>query len=115
MIFDKQTVLNALRTITTPGDAENMVDSGALKNVVIFGDEVIVDVTISNPTLQAKKRTEVDIMKTIHDLVFEKAKVQVRVSVDKPAAASNAPTIKGQPIEGIQNIIACGIRKRWCW
>ena len=106
MIFDKQTVLNALRTITTPGDAENMVDSGALKNVVIFGDEVIVDVTISNPTLQAKKRTEVDIMKTIHDLVFEKAKVQVRVSVDKPAAASNAPTIKGQPIEGIQNIIA---------
>jgi len=74
MTFDKQAVLNALKTITAPGEAENMVDSGVVKNVVIFGDEVIVDVTISNPTLQAKKRIEVDIMKTIHDLVFLKGK-----------------------------------------
>lgn len=105
MTFDKQAVLDALKTITAPGEAENMVDSGVVKNVVIFGDEVIVDVTISNPTLQAKKRIEVDIMKTIHDLVFEKAKVQVRVTVNSPAAAT-AATIKGQPIKGIQNIIA---------
>ena len=105
MTFDKQAVLDALKTITAPGEAENMVDSGVVKNVVIFGDEVIVDVTISNPTLQAKKRIEVDIMKTIHDLVFEKAKVQVRVTVNSPAAAP-AATIKGQPIKGIQNIIA---------
>ena len=105
MTFDKQAVLNALKTITAPGEAENMVDSGVVKNVVIFGDEVILDVTISNPTLQAKKRIEVDIMKTIHDLVFEKAKVQVRVTVNSPAAAT-AATIKGQPIKGIQNIIA---------
>jgi ATP-binding protein involved in chromosome partitioning len=66
MTFDKQAVLIALKTITAPGEAENMVDSGVVKNVVIFGDEVVVDVTISNPTLQAKKRIEVDIMKTIH-------------------------------------------------
>ena len=105
MTFDKQAVLIALKTITAPGEAENMVDSGVVKNVVIFGDEVVVDVTISNPTLQAKKRIEVDIMKTIHDLVFEKAKVQVRVTVNSPAAAP-AATIKGQPIKGIQNIIA---------
>ncbi len=105
MTFDKQAVLDALKTITAPGEAENMVDSGVVKNVVIFGDEVIVDVTISNPTLQAKKRIEVDIMKTIHDLVFEKAKVQVRVTVNSPAAAT-AATIKGQHIKGIQNIIA---------
>ena len=105
MTFDKQAVLIALKTITAPGEAENMVDSGVVKNVVIFGDEVVVDVTISNPTLQAKKRIEVDIMKTIHDFVFEKAKVQVRVTVNSPAAAP-AATIKGQPIKGIQNIIA---------
>ena len=105
MTFDKQAVLIALKTITAPGEAENMVDSGVVKNVVIFGDEVVVDVTISNPTLQAKKRIEVDIMKIIHDLVFEKAKVQVRVTVNSPAAAP-AATIKGQPIKGIQNIIA---------
>ena len=103
MTFDKQAILNALKTITAPGEAENMVDSGVVKNVVIFGDEVVVDVTISNPTFQAKKRIEVDIMKTIHDLVFQKAKVQVNVTVNTPAATAS---IKGQPIKGIQNIIA---------
>ena len=45
-----------------------MIESQAVKNIVVFGDEVVVDITISNPSLQAKKRTEVDIMKTIHEI-----------------------------------------------
>ena len=32
-----------------------MVDSGAVQNIVVFGDEVVVDVVINNPSLQAKK------------------------------------------------------------
>ena len=81
-----------------------MIESKAVKNIVVFGDEVIVDITISNPTLQARKRTEVDIMKTIHDLVYPKAKIKVNVKV----RASHKPQnqIKGKPIPGIQNIIA---------
>ena len=79
MKLDKQDVQRALKTISAPGEGENMIDSGAVKNIIVFGDEVIVDITISNPTLQAKKRTEVDIMKTIHELVYPKAKVVVRM------------------------------------
>ena len=59
-----------------------MVDSGAVKNVIVFGDEVVVDIIIANPSLQAKKRTEVDILKTIHELVYEKAKITVNLKVD---------------------------------
>ena len=70
----------------------------------IFADEVIIDITISNPTLQAKKRTEVDIMKVIHDNVYEKAKITVNVKVE--AAAKPKNEIKGSPIPGIQNIVA---------
>ena len=44
-------------------------------------------------------------MKTIHDLVYEKAKVSVNVKVDAPAKPP-VNVIKGKPIEGIQNIIA---------
>ena len=62
-----------------------MVESKAVKNVVIFNDEVIVDINISNPTLQARKRTEVNIMKAIHDLVYAKAKIKINVKVDVPA------------------------------
>jgi len=64
-----------------------------------------VDITIANPSLQAKKRTEVDILKAIHEKVYEKAKITVNVKViapDKP----KVNVIKGKSIPGIQNIIA---------
>jgi len=105
MKLNKQDILKALETISAPGDGQNMVESGSVKNVVTFGDEVIVDITINNPSLQAKKRTEVDIMKTIHDKVYEKAKITVNVKVDAPSKPK-PNVIKGKPIPGIQNIVA---------
>ena len=91
--LNKQDILKALETITVRGEGKNMVESGAVKNIITFGDEVIVDIAIANPSLQAKKRTEVDIMKTIHDIVYEKAKVTVNVKVNAPAK-SEANVIK---------------------
>ncbi|WP_372754333.1 P-loop NTPase [Mariniflexile sp.] len=105
MKLNKQDILKALETITVAGEGQNMVESGAVKNVITFGDEVIVDITITNPSLQAKKRTEVDILKTIHELVYEKAKIKVNVTVDAPEKPK-VNVIKGNPIPGIQNIIA---------
>ena len=105
MKLHKKDILKALESITVPGEGQNMVESGAVTNVVTFGDEVVVDITIKNPSLQAKKRTEVDILKTIHDLVYEKAKITVNVKVDAPAKPK-ANVIKGNPIPGIQNIVA---------
>lgn len=105
MKLNKQDILNALRTITVPGEGENMVDSGAVTNVVTFADEVIVDITIKNPSLQAKKKTEVEILQTIHKKVYEKAKIKVNLKVDAPVAKPKNE-IKGKPIPGIQNIVA---------
>lgn len=102
MNINKKDILEALRKITTPGEGANMVDSGAVQNIVVFGDEVVVDVVINNPSMQAKKRTEVEIMKAIHGEVHEKAKVVVNVKVVVP----ETPEIKGKPIPGIQNVIA---------
>jgi ATP-binding protein involved in chromosome partitioning len=101
----KQDILKALETITVPGEGGNMVETGAVKNVMTFGDEVIVDITITNPSLQAKKRTEVDIMKAIHDIVYEKAKITVNVKVEAPEKPK-VNVIKGNAIPGIKNIIA---------
>lgn len=104
MKLSKQDITKALETITAPGEGQNLIESGAVTNVVTFGDEVIVDVTIKNPSLQAKKKTEVEIMKVIHDKVYEKAKVKVNVKVNVPETPKNE--IKGKPIPGIKNIIA---------
>ncbi len=106
MKIEKQAVLKALENITVPGEGQNMVESGAVKNIQIFGDEVEVDITIGNPSLQARKKTEVEILKIIHREVYEKAKIKINIQVDAPAAKPKTNEIKGKPIPGIQSIIA---------
>lgn len=105
MKLSKQDILKALETITVPGEGQNMVESGAVTNVVTFGDEVIVDITIKNPSLQARKKTEVEILQAIHKHVYEKAKIKVNIKVNAPEKPQSN-TIKGKPIPGIQNIVA---------
>src|SRR5210317_1525886 len=105
MQIKKAAVLEALSKISAPGEGVNLVESGAVTNVQIFGDEVTVDISIGNPSLQARKKTEVEVLKIIHSEVYEKAKITVNVKVvTPPKAASNE--IKGKPIPGIQNIVA---------
>lgn len=105
MKFNKKDIFAALEEITVPGEGKNMVESGAVTNVMVFGDEVEIDITISNPTLQARKKTEVEILKIIHAKVYEKAKIKINIKVDAPAKAK-VNEIKGKAIPGIQNIIA---------
>jgi len=105
MKLNKQDILKALEHITVPGEGRNMVESDAVKNVQIFGDEVEIDITINNPSLQARKKTEVEILKIIHKEVYEKAKIKINVKVDAPAKPQ-VNEIKGKPLPGIQNIIA---------
>ncbi|MCL5247232.1 Mrp/NBP35 family ATP-binding protein [Cellulophaga sp. 20_2_10] len=108
MKLNKQDVYKALEKITVPGEGKNMVDSGAVTNVMVFGDEVVVDITINNPSLQARKKTEVEILKTIHAEVYEKAKITINVKVGAAAVSEKpkANEIKGKPLPGIKNIIA---------
>ena len=103
MSFSKNDIYKALEGITAPGEGVNLVESKAVTNVVVFGKEIIVDVTIKNPSLQAKKKIEVEIMKIIHDRVDEKTDVKVNVKVDAPAKP--AP-MRGNEIPGVKNIIA---------
>ena len=102
----KSEILKALSTISAPGEGQNLVESGAIKNVQVFGDEVVVDVTINNPSLQAKKKTEVSILQVIHAEVHPKAKIKVNILVEAPEKAPNSNLIKGKPIPGVKNIIA---------
>lgn len=105
MVFKKQDIYNALEKITEPGGGKNLVENGNVTNVVTFGDEVIVDVTINNPSLQAKKKIEVEIMRAIHREVDQKIDVKVNVKVEVQEK-ENSNLIRGKQIPNIQNIIA---------
>ncbi|MBT8255000.1 MAG: Mrp/NBP35 family ATP-binding protein [Bacteroidia bacterium] len=106
MQLKKQDILKALETISLAGEGKNMVESGAVMNVITFADEVVVDLKMSTPAMHIKKRAEADIVKTIHELVSPDAKVVVNIKVEAPAKPSNPNLIKGKPIPGIKNIIA---------
>ena len=103
MKLRKEDIRNALKKITVPGEGQNMIDSKAVTNIVTFGDEVVVDITINNPSLQARKKAEVEILKIIHKEVYEKAKIKINVTVNTP---DKKLEIKGKPIPGIQHIVA---------
>jgi len=103
MKLDRKEILKALETITIAGEGKNMIESGAVKNVLIFGDEVTVDLLISTPAMHIKKRAEDDIKKLIHDKFSPEVLVKVNIKVETPEKANE---IKGKSIPGIKNIIA---------
>ncbi|SHG17385.1 ATP-binding protein involved in chromosome partitioning [Salegentibacter echinorum] len=103
MKLDRKEILKSLETISVAGEGKNMVESGAVQNIMTFGDEVVVDLVLQTPALHIKKRAEVDVMKAIHEEVHQKAKVKVNIKVQ---AGEKKPEIKGKSIPGISNIIA---------
>ena len=106
MSIHKEEIYKVLETITAPGEGKSLVENKDVKNVVIFGNEVVVDVAISNPTLQAKKKIETEITKVIVENVSKEATVKVNVSTKAVEKTKNPNEIKGDKLPGIQNIIA---------
>lgn len=106
MSFKKQDIYTALETITAPGEGKSLIENNNVTNVVIFGDEVNVDVTISNPTLQAKKKIEAEITKAIKTTISENIEVKINLKVEKPAEKKDPNLIRGKEIPTIKNIIA---------
>jgi ATP-binding protein involved in chromosome partitioning len=102
MKLDRKEILKALETVSVAGEGKNMVESGAIVNVVTFGAEVVVDLVLHAPAMHIRKRAEDDIKKTILELVSPEAKIKINVKVEAP----ESPEIKGKSIPGIKNIIA---------
>ena len=103
MKITREQVKNALQTLSVPGEGGNLIDSGSVTNIQIFGDEIDLNISLSNPSLQARKKLEVSILKTLHEQVYEKAKIKINVTVTK--VATQEP-IKGEQVTGIDSIIA---------
>ena len=105
MNIQKQQIQEALKSVKVKGDEKSLTENNLVTNIVVFGDEVNIDITIHNPTLHAKKQVEVDILKVIHEQVYAKAKIKVRVNVEA-IKQENSNLIRGEKIQGVENIIA---------
>lgn len=108
MELTKSNIKKTLENVNISGSAENIVSSGILKNIQIFGDQVDIDLILSNPTLQARKKLEVDIMKIIHADIYEKAKININVKIEKIDSKISSQSKK---ISGVDSIIAVSSAK----
>ena len=104
MKISKEDVINTLKTISLSGDNQNIIDKGSVSNVMIFGDQIDIDLKLNNPSLQARKKLEVLILKTLHEKVYEKAKIKINVSI--VAEEKKDQSITAKTLSGIENVIA---------
>ena len=122
MDLTKNNIKKTLEKINMSGHSENIVSTGILKNIQVFGDQVDIDIVVTNPALQARKKLEVDIMKIIHDDIYEKAKININTKVELPKDNKNdeneidspdRPKISSQAkkINGVDSIIAISSAK----
>lgn len=103
MKLDRKEILKSLENITIAGEGKNMVESGAIQNIVTFGNDVIVDLVLTSPAMHIKKRAEDDIRKTISEFFPTVENIKINSKVETPEKANE---IKGKAIPGIKNIIA---------
>jgi ATP-binding protein involved in chromosome partitioning len=106
MSITKQAIINALENLANTAGDHSSIENESIKNIQVFGNEIIIDVAISNPTLQAKKKVEAEIVGAIEKLGSD---LDIKVNVNTvvaPKATQTAPQIKGKEIPGIQNVIA---------
>ena len=122
MDLTKNNIKKTLEKINMSGHSENIVSTGILKNIQVFGDQVDIDIVVTNPALQARKKLEVDIMKIIHDDIYEKAKININTKVELPKENENdeneidspvRPKIssRAKKINGVDSIIAISSAK----
>ena len=83
---------------------KNQIKDCKIRNLNIFDNKLLIDISTSNPTLQSKKSIENSIKKIISENIEEKFDLKINFKIEKPESSQNQ--IKGNPIEGIKNVIA---------
>jgi ATP-binding protein involved in chromosome partitioning len=105
MNYTKEDILKALEAVSAPGSDKNLVESGSVNEVAVQDNVVAVEIATQNPSLQAKKKMEVEVMKAIHKGLDEKLDVKVNIKL-KTVNVKPVSTQKGKSIPGVKNIIA---------
>ena len=69
MELDKKTISKVLEEVYSSGSKDNIIKSGVIANIMVYDMEVDTDLIMDNPTLQARKKIETEIINIIHEKV----------------------------------------------
>ncbi len=101
--LNKLNIKEVFKKVIFPTTDKNFIDLGVILNIQLFGNEVVLDIEISNPTLQFKKRIENICVEALQKQFGNTIVVKLNFIVKKVEKDNK---IKGNPIPGVKNIIA---------
>ena len=101
--LNKKNIKEVFEKVLLPNTDKNFIDLGVVLNIQLFGNEVVLDIQISNPTLQFKKRVENICVDALQKQFGKNTVVKLNYIVKKVEKDNK---IKGNPIPGVKNIIA---------
>ena len=101
--LNKLNIKEVFKKVIFPTTDKNFIDLGVIINIQLFGNEVVLDIEISNPTLQFKKRIENICVEALQKQFGNTIVVKLNFIVKKVEKDNK---IKGNPIPGVKNIIA---------
>ena len=101
--LNKKNIKEVFKKVIFPTTDKNFIDLSVILNIQLFGNEVILDIEISNPTLQFKKRIENICVEALQKQFGKTIVVKLNFIIKKVEKDNK---IKGNPITGVKNIIA---------
>ena len=101
---NKDKILSLLRTIHLNNEKFDIVSNNAVTNVVVFDNEILIDLEIQNPTLQSKNKVKKLINDTLNADFRGNYDIKINFKVAKPV---NKTILNDEKVlENVQNIIA---------
>ena len=101
---NKNKILTLLRTVHLNNEKIDIVSNNSVTNIIIFDNEILIDLEIENPTLQSKNKVK----KLINDVLKAKFKDNYDLKINFKVAKPAIKTILNHEkvLENVQNIIA---------
>ena len=104
MKLTKNNIIELLKSVHLQRDAQDVISEKRVKNVVIMGDDILIDLEIKNPTLQSKNKIKNLIKSKIESEIKQPFQLQInfKVNSEKNQTIYNN---NGQ-LNNVKNIIA---------
>ena len=101
---NKNKILTLLRTVHLNNEKIDIVSNNSVTNIIVFDNEILIDLEIENPTLQSKNKVK----KLINDVLKAKFKDNYDLKINFKVAKPPIKTILNHEkvLENVQNIIA---------
>lgn len=103
-MLNKLIISEILSDFTFENDNIDVISKGSVKNVVVFGNEIIIDLEVINPTLQSKNSIKKQLFEFLKEKLNKEIELKINFIIKKPS--ENKIYNSERKIENISNVIA---------